>query len=276
MTENYPDYAIMFTDGSKSTAAGCAVTTETTVIVRYSLPQSFSILSSELRAIELAADIAVNSRKDTLICSDSLSSLHSLKNFHARSQHPIAKSIVSILLRATSRVVFVWVPGHRGISGNELADLAAKEAATCFPAPLISVPSLDFANFVKSSIQRKWDETWQSLPSSNKLRSIRASPLPWTTSQRRNRKEEVVLSRLRIGHAQISHSYLLSKMPRTSCDHCQIPISVCHILIECPKYSQIRSLLHLPSSLPKLLADNENSVTRLFQFLKLTGLYLLI
>ena len=56
----------------------------------------------------------------------------------------------------------------------------------------------------------------------------------------KNRKEEVTLSRLRIGHTWITHSYLLEGKQQPMCYACQTKYTVKHILIECTDLAHIK------------------------------------
>ena len=48
-----------------------------------------------------------------------------------------------------------------------------------------------------------------------------------------SRKEEIILSRLRIGHSHITHSYLFKKEEAPYCIPCQKPYTIKYILTEC-------------------------------------------
>ncbi len=55
--QKYAEQTQLYTDAFKSSnKCACAVTTESTVLIRYSLPTYYSILSAELWAIKLAID----------------------------------------------------------------------------------------------------------------------------------------------------------------------------------------------------------------------------
>ena len=57
---------------------------------------------------------------------------------------------------------------------------------------------------------------------------------------RQDRKEEVVLSRLRIGHTRLTHSFLLTRDEPPHCFGCNKTITVRHFLFECDDFTQIR------------------------------------
>ena len=60
-----------------------------------------------------------------MIFSDSLSALQALGKL--KTDHPLLIQIQEFLHNADQKeIVFMWVPGHVGIRGNEAADRAAK------------------------------------------------------------------------------------------------------------------------------------------------------
>lgn len=177
-----------------------------------------------------------------------------------------------LLCRASCRITFLWIPSHRGIPGYEDADNAAKEASTLYPIPNEKITRTDANKSVSKLFQQKWERTWNHLPATNKLRSIRSNTSRWQTFFRKNRGEETLLCRLRIGHASITHFYLLNETPRPICIPCSVPIIIQHILTECHEFNQYRSQISLSISLSDLLDSNENTIKKLFLFLRLSNL----
>ncbi|GFR19628.1 putative RNA-directed DNA polymerase from transposon BS [Trichonephila clavata] len=138
--ELFSDYEPIFTDGSKSEShVGLAVVSLSTVITD-ALPISASIYTAELHALRIAIEhISLSCGKKFIIYTDSLSALQSIVSLHS-SSHPILVDITYALANHLKKkgIRFCWIPGHAGITGNELADTAARSAtgsSESFPVP---------------------------------------------------------------------------------------------------------------------------------------------
>ena len=61
-----------------------------------------------------------------------------------------------------------------------------------------------------------------------------------------NRREEIILARLRIGHSYITHSYLLiGEEPQ--CIPCNATLTVKHVLVDCVDLAPRRSFFDVDS-----------------------------
>ena len=54
------------------------------------------------------------------------------------------------------------------------------------------------------------------------------------------RRKEAALCRLRIGHTRLTHSFLMSGDPIPYCEDCLVPLTVKHLLVECPSSGEAR------------------------------------
>ena len=81
----------------------------------------------------------------------------------------------------------------------------------------------------------------------------------------KSRREETVLTRLRIGHSHVTHAHLLRGDPPPVCEYCRRQLSIRHLLITCPCYVPIRSRHYRSNNLTHLLTHVQPS--RIFSFL---------
>ena len=146
--------------------------------------------------------------------------------------------ILSYLGEVGSQVEFCWIPGHTGIKGNEKAYKIAKQHI-CHKIYDIKTPYSDFkpriSRYVNLLFQAKWD-----ICVGNKLHEINDTFLPTSKIYSDNRKEDVVLTRLRIGHSRLTHRHYLANEDPPECIPCNSPLTIKHILIECVDTADIR------------------------------------
>jgi len=70
-------------------------------------------------------------------------------------------------LASLNEVTLAWMPGHRGISGNEKADkLARKTSATPLlgPQPALGIPKCSVREEIKYSTEGRHLRAWIDLP----------------------------------------------------------------------------------------------------------------
>ena len=128
---------------------------------------------------------------------------------------------------------------------------------------------------IKSYILRKWQERWSSplLVNNKKYREIRSSIATWNSSYNANRRTEVILSRLRIGHTRLTHQFILEGGNPPVCDQCDEVLTVKHLLLSCSKFHQQRLKYHLCGKTAVDILGDEADVDALIGFLRETSLF---
>eukprot|EP00745_Piridium_sociabile_P027998 TRINITY_DN45052_c0_g2_i10.p1 TRINITY_DN45052_c0_g2~~TRINITY_DN45052_c0_g2_i10.p1 ORF type:complete len:213 (-),score=29.79 TRINITY_DN45052_c0_g2_i10:248-886(-) len=137
LKERFGHHLHIFTDGSvlETEEAGCAVVIPSfSITKRYKLNKGVNSFTAELYAIRMACE-TVNDMSETpqdvVIVTDSLASLKALETGPTGSRREIQAKILSLadkIIRKGTNLTLMWVPSHSGISGNEMADEAAKAA----------------------------------------------------------------------------------------------------------------------------------------------------
>lgn len=255
---------IVYTDGSKSEDAVGAAFFHNGISRTYSLPKECSVFSAEAYAIKMAVTVP-NFRNGLVILTDSASCLQALEK--GTSRHPWIQEVEDIV--RSKSVKFCWIPGHAGVNGNSEADRLANEARRQ-PAIDIPIPGEDSFRAVKQAIRRRWDNQWFGSRDS-KLREIKCDTRRWT--ERGSTADQRTLTRLRIGHTRLTHTFLLKKESPPNCECCGTVLTVRHIILECRKYERERRKYDIGTSLRDALDNSEERTARILNYLRETGLY---
>ena len=254
----------LYTDASKSEdGVGIAVVGRN-FSIKKKLLNDCSVYTAETYAVLLAIKQIFTCGKmgeKYLIYSDSRSVLSSLKQLMPASHlvQEVQEWLSLVQVRKKLNVSLCWVPAHVGIEGNEQADKAAREAALSTNVMNFKVPYTDFKEKIFRFSKEKWQERWSSLQSNLKLKIIKPHIGKWEQINS-NRRVSIVLTRLRIGHTHLTHSFLLKSGDDRQvpyCNVCRSDITVRHILLECSVFNieRRRHSLH-GRTMGELLGDN--------------------
>ena len=85
-------------------------------------------------------------------------------------------------------------------------------------------------------------------------------------------REQVVLTRLRVGHGISTHSHYFRKEDPPLCT-CGNPFTVVHFLTECVDTLQLRNRLNLTGTIVDILRDDNRSADLVLLFMKEAGFY---
>ena len=127
--------------------------------------------------------------KHVKFCTDSLSLLQAME-----SRHPDTAEIRSKIRRVCEHADLLFVPGHRDIPGNELADVHAKRAALMPGRRNDSVPIRTARTVIRKEID---DQPTKHRLASKFYASVKQDR---DDAQSKTRKKAVLLAQIRSGH----------------------------------------------------------------------------
>ncbi|XP_060879372.1 uncharacterized protein LOC132951601 [Metopolophium dirhodum] len=260
MSQQYSSSTHIYTDASKNTnGVGFAAITGNENH-KFSLPPNTNIYPAKTYAIFEALKIASSSNSDTfVIISDSLSALKSISNPYSKNE--LVQNIQGLISTTNKICSFLWVPSHVGISGNETKDKFANKATLPHNALQLNLTtSAESRNTINLKILETWQKNWSNVPLSNKLRNIKPLIQKWNFPCSLKRRNEVIITRARIGHTHLTHSFLITKEPAPVCNTCKENLSIDHIVTRCPKYAEPRKIFKNSTSLRLALGENNTEV----------------
>ena len=140
--------------------------------------------------------------------------------------HPVLEEILEknhSNICSGNECLFVWIPGHSGIAGNVRADYWAKKAIEKPNVTNVGVACNEYVPMVKKCVREHFARQWQEFRHTHR-KLVKPEVGEWSSCVRDNRKEEVVLCRLRLGHTVLTHSHVIDHDMAPSCDACRCPL----------------------------------------------------
>ncbi|XP_026825372.1 uncharacterized protein LOC113561927 [Ooceraea biroi] len=249
---------VMYTDGSKSllkqsTGAGIALE-DLDIGYTVSLPIQCSVFTAEAMAISSALKV-VETQTDTvnniIVFTDSRSVLQALMNNHLNVyQNKYVIEIKKLYSKFKDiynvRIIFVWIPAHFGITGNELADYLAK-TGTKEPADnSIEIPIRDLRCIYKNEA---WCNTQDKIEYESRYKGVfyytnfynRQSKLPWFHGFNEERYFITFVNRVRANHYNLNASLARKNIvnsERCECGYMREDID--HVVWQCHRYDEER------------------------------------
>lgn len=196
---------------------------------------------------------------DVVVCLDNQSAIIRVRDPRPKPGQLITTAIHEALARlrkhrAGFRLQLVWVPGHEGVEGNELADLHAKQAAAgedCERAEIHDDWLPDSAAALRAEHRQQsrlqWQRRWTT--SEHGYRYSRFDDAPPSAQVPRmynglRRAHAAILTQLRTGHIALNHYlFRFGAVDSPLCTRCGEPETVDHFLLRCSRFLAPRQVL---------------------------------
>ena len=241
----------VFTDGSRKegrTGASFCLRTENG-FQRENIPLGLypTVFQAEVVAIEAACTSLCTSgttNKSIRVLSDSQAALKALCNTRITSKGVAScKQAVERLVIGGNRVSLIWIPGHEGHEGNEVADQAAKMAAEADflgPEPALPISLSVCKSGVREWCRREHKRVWENRTDCRQSKNSMDEP----SKSRRVKFCKLSRGILRqvlgvlTGHCALNrHLHLMGKVAQPTCTKCgEEEETVTHYLGRCPVF----------------------------------------
>src|SRR5258706_3831080 len=192
--------------------------------------------------------------------------------------------------RPEMEVTLTWIAGHKGSTGNEVADEWAKLAAEFGSSSNDLLPSFlrrklpDSLSAVKQQIDndtKHETRTWWKKSKRYKQIKFIDSSFPSSkyiqATSGLNRRQTSVLTQLRTGHIPLNgHLFHINKTESPHCNHCPNMVEdVAHLLFHCNKYAIQRHRLVMATKRKAFnsnhILTNPTAIRHMINFVNSTG-----
>lgn len=244
LSENFPNYKHIYTDGSKlqdgSTSAAVYLP-EKKITFTYKLNPSHSVLGSELYAILKALQhISSEDNPKYVILSDSQSALSVISN----TDRPPFRSVtimIQDIMNSHPHIKLQWTKSHCGILGNEIADQAANLGHCNNRSEMTFLSIEEQYNLIDKLFIQHWNQSWKcEVTSSGKgthLSNLQDVIRDNSWIKLKSRKLETSVTRMRLGHVGLNkHLHRFEMHDSPLCEHCLIPETIEHFILYCPEH----------------------------------------
>lgn len=169
-------------------------------------------------------------------------------------------------MRTREKTKIMWIPGHCGIKGNELADETATYANKAPVYEFEVFSKLDVLNHIRRLLSQQQLDSWNSYNHHYKNVNIDRSH-PFYPPDIPKYKIKIYV-RLRLGHTELTHQHLLKRSNTPICPTCSTNIDIRHILEDCTAFNSLRNNLFKDVSIYDILKyPTESNINIIYEFI---------
>lgn len=218
------------------------------------MPSQCSTFTAEAFAIKAALEIVAKDNKSTkkniIIFSDCKAVLQGINNNRLNIYHNKyilnIKEISSKLKKEKKmRILLIWIPSHRGIIGNELADHLAKQGAAEENNNTMEVPIGDMRRIFRED---SWQRTQRRITDEASFKGRQffknfydCGKSTWFKKMNEERRFITFINRIRANHYNLNASLARKEyVTNERCDCGYEREDIDHVIWQCRKYEEER------------------------------------
>ncbi len=243
--QEYEDYLTIYTDASRATEGSkkssiAFFIPDTQEKENYRISDCTNILTAELLAIKIALQNHIQKSgnetvKKLAIFCDSLRALQEIQQVYYKKVSNTTVDIVQLADNLSHPVTLVWIPGHAGVTDNEVADELAKNTLKQKQIKIICCKDIHEINQeIEDNILVEWQERYTDADEGTWYKRIEPKVTTKLKHVRKNRKKDVILTRIRFGKCMLNAiKHKMDLHPNENCDFCQVKETIEHYLFDC-------------------------------------------
>ena len=252
IAERYCQFTHIYTDASKDISRGRVAAAfwipDFEISYKFRLHDCMSVFAAELIAILEALRWVDEHNHEAIIFTDSMAAVKAIESGLSGSRSDVIFEILKLDTHLNLKYIscdVVWIPSHVGLDGNEFVDKLAKSA---LDRPSIDIAHIkpcprDFNNQLSDCLYSEWQNQWNTGSTSRHMFALCPLIKGHRKIRRRKRRDEVILTRLRLGHCGLNaYKSILDKDVSPNCSSCNqnAPETISHFLLECTAHDTFR------------------------------------
>jgi hypothetical protein len=146
--------------------------------------------------------------------------------------NPKVERMMNQIYSKKEHPILLWVPGHASIQENKKTDQQAKTALQGESNKNYITVAQDWKNWIKQKQEEIRQAEWTAFD--NPMVTVKPRIKKNNGEQAFTRRDQVIISRLRMGYTRLTHGYRVDLNLSPECGDCGVRLTVDHLLWDYP------------------------------------------